>query len=74
MLSAVTFRPDLVLSALGRGDPGAGLASVWETPCLRLSISAQMSGLWGWVGFSGNRALLSGLPWPSRGSVLQSGS
>ena len=27
MLSAVrTFRPDLVLSALGHGDPGAGLA------------------------------------------------
>ena len=29
-----------------------------ETLCLRLSISAQMSGFWGWVGFSGNRALL----------------
>ena len=39
-----------------------------ETPCLRLSVSAQISGFWGWVGFSGNRALLwVGFPGPPGG-------
>ena len=46
-----TFSPDRTLCT-GMWRPGCrpGLASVWETPCLRLRVSAQMSGLWGWGG------------------------
>ena len=33
-----------------RVEAWPGLASVWETLCLHLSVSAQMSGLWGWGG------------------------
>ena len=68
-LSAVrTFRPDYsVCWDMGtRVEAWPGLCL--ETLCLRLSVSAQMSGFWGWVGFSGNRALLwVGFPGPPRG-------
>ena len=53
VLSAMrTFRPDLVLCALGHGDPGRDLAwpLSWKTPCLHLNVGAQMSGVWGWGG------------------------
>ena len=48
-----TSRPDLVLCALGHGDQGRDLAwpLSWKTPCLGLSVSAQMSGAE--VGLSG---------------------
>jgi len=50
VLSAVrTFRPDLVLSALGRRDLAWPLS--WKTLCLHLNINAQGSGAE--MGFSG---------------------
>ena len=71
VLSAVrTFRPDLVLSALGHGDSGGGLAwplsgklcaCVWASALRCLGSGAE-------VGFSGNRALLwVGFPGPPGG-------
>ena len=54
VLSAVrTFRPDLVLSALGHGDLGRDLAwpLSWKTLCLHLNVNAQGSGAE--MGFSG---------------------
>ena len=46
-----TFRPDCSVCP-GTWRPGCrpGLASVWKTPCLCLSVSAQISGLWSWGG------------------------
>ena len=77
-LSAVrTFRPDLGLCALGHGDSGGGLAwplsgklraCVWTSALRCLGSGAE-------VGFSGCPCSpLRGLPWPSRGLALWSGS
>ena len=62
-----------VLCTLGHGHLGGDLAwpLSWKTLCLCLNVSAQMSGVWSrggllWVLWS----LLSGVPWPSQGSVL----
>ena len=62
-----TFRPDLVLSALGHGDPVTGLASVWKLrACVWASVLRCLGS--GWVGFSGSHALLwVGLPGPPGG-------
>ena len=84
VLSAVrTFRPDLVLSALGHGDPGAGLASVWKLRacvwasvlrCLgsgagRASLGAMLSSEWASLALPGVSAAVGLLVSPLPGSL-----
>ena len=84
VLSAVrTFRPDLVLSALGHGDPVTGLASVWKLRacvwasvlrCLgsgagRASLGAMLSSEWASLALPGVSAAVGLLVSPLPGSL-----
>ena len=78
-----TFRPDLVLSALGHGDPVTGLASVWKLRacvwasvlrCLgsgagRASLGAMLSSEWASLALPGVSAVVGLLVSPLPGSL-----
>ena len=75
LLSAMRIlTPDHVLCSRGRGDLGADWVwpLSWKTPCLCRNVSAQRSGVWSCGGLLWVMCpALSGVPWPSQGSVLQ---